>query len=135
MPCSTRPSPAPRRRAALRGRQPPGHLPTPPPLPLPAGGPPFEAASHQDTYRRIVRVDLQFPAQPKLSDLAQDFIRKVGGAGGLRQGKGHGVQLGAGSGAGEGRVWGPAAGLALIPPAPPPPSLSTSIVVPLLAWP
>ncbi len=25
------------------------------------GGPPFEAPGHQDTYRRIVRVDLKFP--------------------------------------------------------------------------
>ncbi|GFH25152.1 protein kinase domain-containing protein [Haematococcus lacustris] len=41
------------------------------------GGPPFEAPGHQDTYRRIVRVDLKFPDTPQLSDNAKDFIRKV----------------------------------------------------------
>ena len=41
------------------------------------GNPPFEAPGHQDTYRRIVRVDIQFPDQPVVSDGAKDFIRKV----------------------------------------------------------
>lgn len=41
------------------------------------GGPPFEAAGHQDTYRRIVKVDLKFPEQPVVSQEAQDFIRKL----------------------------------------------------------
>ncbi|KAL6746859.1 serine/threonine protein kinase [Haematococcus lacustris] len=41
------------------------------------GGPPFEAPGHQDTYRRIVRVDLKFPDTPQLSDNAKDFIRKL----------------------------------------------------------
>lgn len=41
------------------------------------GGPPFEAPGHQDTYRRIVRVDLKFPAQPAVSEAAKDFIRKM----------------------------------------------------------
>ncbi|GAX74099.1 hypothetical protein CEUSTIGMA_g1548.t1 [Chlamydomonas eustigma] len=41
------------------------------------GGPPFEAPGHQDTYRRIVRVDLKFPEELCLSDGAQDFIRQL----------------------------------------------------------
>ena len=37
--------------------------------------------------RRIVRVDLKFPEVPVVSDLAKDFIRKVGkGEGGGMQG-------------------------------------------------
>jgi hypothetical protein len=50
------------------------------------GAPPFEAAGHQDTYRRIVRVDLQFPDAPRVSDGAKDFVRRVSGAGGLDAG-------------------------------------------------
>lgn len=41
------------------------------------GAPPFEAAGHQETYRRIVRVDLQFPSSPTVSEGAKDFIRRV----------------------------------------------------------
>jgi aurora kinase len=41
------------------------------------GGPPFEAAGHHDTYRRIVRVDLQFPTSPAVSEEAKDFISRV----------------------------------------------------------
>ncbi|GBF99163.1 aurora kinase A, partial [Raphidocelis subcapitata] len=41
------------------------------------GAPPFEAAGHQETYRRIVRVDLQFPESPRASDGAKDFIRRL----------------------------------------------------------
>jgi len=44
------------------------------------GAPPFEAAGHQETYRRIVRVDLQFPTAPTVSEGARDFIRQVRGA-------------------------------------------------------
>eukprot|EP00877_Chromochloris_zofingiensis_P008176 jgi/Chrzof1/3611/Cz13g02090.t1 len=55
------------------------------------GNPPFEAAGHQETYRRIVRVDLRFPEKPIVSDEAKDFIRKVGqqsaaGCSSLKQG-------------------------------------------------
>ena len=39
------------------------------------GKPPFEAPTHSETYRRIVKVDLRFP--PTMSDGAKDFIRKV----------------------------------------------------------
>mmetsp|Transcript_15521 Transcript_15521/g.33685 ORF Transcript_15521/g.33685 Transcript_15521/m.33685 type:complete len:342 (+) Transcript_15521:429-1454(+) len=41
------------------------------------GGPPFEAPGHQETYRRIVRVDLKFPDEPPVSEEAKDFIRKL----------------------------------------------------------
>ncbi|MEW5307738.1 MAG: hypothetical protein WDW36_010115 [Sanguina aurantia] len=41
------------------------------------GGPPFEAPGHQETYRRIVRVDLKFPDSPAVSDEAKDFITKL----------------------------------------------------------
>mmetsp|Transcript_32557 Transcript_32557/g.59080 ORF Transcript_32557/g.59080 Transcript_32557/m.59080 type:complete len:314 (-) Transcript_32557:90-1031(-) len=41
------------------------------------GRPPFEAEHHQDTYRRIVRVDLRFPEEPVVSDAAKDFIQKL----------------------------------------------------------
>lgn len=39
------------------------------------GKPPFEAAGCQDTYRRITKVDLEFPAH--VSDEARDFINKL----------------------------------------------------------
>ncbi|KAI8469075.1 MAG: serine/threonine protein kinase [Monoraphidium minutum] len=41
------------------------------------GAPPFEAAGHQETYRRIVRVDLRFPDAPAVSDSAKDFVRRL----------------------------------------------------------
>ncbi|GIL80494.1 hypothetical protein Vretimale_16076 [Volvox reticuliferus] len=41
------------------------------------GGPPFEAPDHQDTYKRIVRVDLRFPNTPEVSAEAKAFIRKL----------------------------------------------------------
>mmetsp|Transcript_10358 Transcript_10358/g.18868 ORF Transcript_10358/g.18868 Transcript_10358/m.18868 type:complete len:322 (-) Transcript_10358:265-1230(-) len=40
------------------------------------GSPPFEAEGHSATYRRISRVDLQFPATGVPED-AQDLIRKL----------------------------------------------------------
>ena len=40
-----------------------------------AGTAPFEADGHQGTYKRIARVDLQFPSF--FSDEAKDFIRKL----------------------------------------------------------
>jgi len=39
------------------------------------GTPPFEAEGHRQTYRRIARVDLQFP--PFVCDSARDLIRKL----------------------------------------------------------
>jgi aurora kinase len=42
------------------------------------GVPPFEAEGHSDTYKRILKVDLQFPAKPPVSEGAKDLIRKVG---------------------------------------------------------
>jgi serine/threonine protein kinase len=39
------------------------------------GNPPFEAAGHSDTYRRISKVDLKFPKG--VPDDAQDLIRKL----------------------------------------------------------
>jgi len=39
------------------------------------GKPPFETASHQETYQRIINVDLKFPAH--VSSGAQDLIRKL----------------------------------------------------------
>ncbi|KAI2514009.1 protein kinase [Fragilaria crotonensis] len=39
------------------------------------GSPPFEAAGHNDTYRRISRVDLKFPKG--VAEDAQDLIRKL----------------------------------------------------------
>ncbi|XP_073903013.1 aurora kinase B isoform X5 [Castor canadensis] len=39
------------------------------------GNPPFESASHNETYRRIVKVDLKFP--PSVSQGAQDLISKL----------------------------------------------------------
>ena len=41
------------------------------------GMPPFEAVGHSDTYRRILSVDLNFPANPQRSAGAKDVIRKV----------------------------------------------------------
>ena len=41
------------------------------------GMPPFEAVGHSDTYRRILSVDLSFPARPERSAGAKDVIRKV----------------------------------------------------------
>ena len=37
---------------------------------------PFEAEGHSATYRRISRVDLQFPPRPNVSEDAKDLIRK-----------------------------------------------------------
>jgi hypothetical protein len=39
--------------------------------------PPFEAAGHSETYKRILKVDLRFPASPTTTDGAKDLIRKV----------------------------------------------------------
>ncbi|KAB0401783.1 hypothetical protein E2I00_019996, partial [Balaenoptera physalus] len=39
------------------------------------GNPPFESASHNETYRRIVKVDLKFP--PSMPAGAQDLISKL----------------------------------------------------------
>ncbi|XP_023586781.1 aurora kinase B isoform X5 [Trichechus manatus latirostris] len=39
------------------------------------GNPPFESASHNETYRRIVKVDLKFP--PSVPTGAQDLISKL----------------------------------------------------------
>ncbi|KAM6163058.1 aurora kinase B isoform 1-T1 [Rhynchocyon petersi] len=39
------------------------------------GNPPFESASHNETYRRIVKVDLKFP--PSVPPGAQDLISKL----------------------------------------------------------
>jgi serine/threonine protein kinase len=39
------------------------------------GDPPFEADGYQKTYRRIARVDLDFPHY--VSPVARDFIAKV----------------------------------------------------------
>lgn len=39
------------------------------------GKPPFEAEGHSETYRRIVKVDLVFPAH--VSDEARDFIARL----------------------------------------------------------
>jgi len=41
------------------------------------GSPPFEAAGHSETYRRILKVDLQFPEKPARSDEAKDLIRRL----------------------------------------------------------
>jgi hypothetical protein len=35
------------------------------------------ARARAQTYRRIVRVDLQFPDKPAVSEGAKDFIRQV----------------------------------------------------------
>lgn len=42
------------------------------------GGPPFEAAGHSDTYKRILRVDLRWPQTPAVSEGAKRLIGKVG---------------------------------------------------------
>ena len=39
------------------------------------GKPPFEAAGHRETYKRISKVDLHFP--PHVSEGARDLISKV----------------------------------------------------------
>ncbi|XP_021569652.1 aurora kinase B isoform X3 [Carlito syrichta] len=39
------------------------------------GNPPFESASHNETYRRIVKIDLKFP--PSVPTGAQDLISKL----------------------------------------------------------
>uniref|UniRef100_M1CE16 Aurora kinase n=2 Tax=Solanum tuberosum TaxID=4113 RepID=M1CE16_SOLTU len=41
------------------------------------GMPPFEAKEHSDTYRRIVQVDLKFPAKPVVSSAAKDLISQM----------------------------------------------------------
>jgi len=41
------------------------------------GSPPFEAAGHNETYRRIIKVDLRFPSTPEVSEGAKDLIRKL----------------------------------------------------------
>ena len=41
------------------------------------GVPPFEADGHSETYKRILKVDLQFPSKPAVSEGAKDLIRKV----------------------------------------------------------
>jgi aurora kinase, other len=41
------------------------------------GGPPFEAAGSTETYKRILRVDLKFPAIPDVADGAKDLIRRL----------------------------------------------------------
>ncbi|CAM6128711.1 unnamed protein product [Calypogeia fissa] len=41
------------------------------------GFPPFEAAKHADTYKRIVKVDLKFPQKPIVSASAKDLICKL----------------------------------------------------------
>ena len=41
------------------------------------GQPPFEAEGHSNTYKRILRVDLKFPADIPVSAGARDLIRKV----------------------------------------------------------
>ncbi|KAL4441525.1 hypothetical protein ABPG77_002029 [Micractinium sp. CCAP 211/92] len=41
------------------------------------GQPPFEAAGHSDTYKRILRVDLRFPAEPARSSGARDLIKRL----------------------------------------------------------
>ena len=41
------------------------------------GHPPFEAPRTSDTYKRILRVDLRFPAAPVLSQGARDLVQQV----------------------------------------------------------
>lgn len=41
------------------------------------GVPPFEAQGQPNTYQRILRVDLQFPPLPEVSNEAKDVIRKL----------------------------------------------------------
>jgi aurora kinase len=41
------------------------------------GNPPFEAAGHSETYKRILRVDLKFPESPVVSDEAKNLIKSL----------------------------------------------------------
>ena len=41
------------------------------------GRPPFEAPGHNDTYKRITRVDLSFPSYPAVSEQAKDLMRRL----------------------------------------------------------
>lgn len=41
------------------------------------GRPPFEAEGHSETYKRILKVDLQWPERPQISAGAKDLIHKV----------------------------------------------------------
>ncbi|CAI9767900.1 unnamed protein product [Fraxinus pennsylvanica] len=41
------------------------------------GGPPFEAESQKDTFRRIMKVDLNFPSTPHVSADAKNLIRQL----------------------------------------------------------
>ena len=41
------------------------------------GRPPFEAEGHSETYKRILKVDLQWPEHPQISAGAKDLIHKV----------------------------------------------------------
>ncbi|KAM3621493.1 uncharacterized protein V6R79_011909 [Siganus canaliculatus] len=41
------------------------------------GKPPFEAKSHEDTYRRISRVEYTYPAQANISDGAKDLVARL----------------------------------------------------------
>ncbi|KAF6145342.1 hypothetical protein GIB67_016803 [Kingdonia uniflora] len=41
------------------------------------GGPPFEAENQRDTFKRIIKVDLSFPATPNVSIEAQNLIRRL----------------------------------------------------------
>jgi aurora kinase len=41
------------------------------------GGPPFEAAGHSETYKRILKVDLRFPEAPAVGEGAKDLIRRL----------------------------------------------------------
>jgi aurora kinase, other len=41
------------------------------------GQPPFEAAGHSETYKRILKVDLRFPDMPAVTEDAKDLIRKL----------------------------------------------------------
>ncbi|CAA0820808.1 Serine/threonine-protein kinase Aurora-3 [Striga hermonthica] len=41
------------------------------------GCPPFEAESQNDTFKRIMKVDLSFPSTPSISDEAKDLISRL----------------------------------------------------------
>lgn len=41
------------------------------------GTPPFEAAGHSETYKRILKVDLRFPSHHQVSEGAKDLIEKL----------------------------------------------------------
>ena len=41
------------------------------------GGPPFEAAGHSETYKRILKVDLNFPGAPAVSEDSKALIRAL----------------------------------------------------------